>query len=273
MRNILFSLVVCISLVISAAIPVSAAKEEFINTPSEENIKNIDEQLKELGAPDDFISTMPLEQKLDIINSNPESLIVEKKEFYFDSNGVLQEKEPGTVAPMDTIDKEDLRLYTSRSDLGYQNGRKTYRIYLNWEWLKPTVFNYTDTVALSYNDIFKSRASNNGNYQCKSYHKNLNTNHTSTTDCGGRPADISFAGAYWHYDVKFGNAWRNYGYAQMDIETKRDDNPSGYGHIIGKYYHKIGFPGSIGVTIGYVEITANSSTGFDEAATQSTWNF
>ncbi|MEK4497102.1 hypothetical protein [Ureibacillus sp. FSL W8-0352] len=48
MRNILFSLVVCISLVISAAIPVSAAKEEFINTPSEENIKNIDEQLKEV---------------------------------------------------------------------------------------------------------------------------------------------------------------------------------------------------------------------------------
>ncbi|AXI00544.1 hypothetical protein DV702_12925 [Sporosarcina sp. PTS2304] len=270
MKKILFSFVLCFSVLMPSTAVFAAESASVENKYDDEEINK---QLKELGATDEYISMIPLEQKLDIINSNPKSFSVEKTDYYIDSNGDLQEIETGGVQTQKTIGTSDLSLFNGKSDLGYMNGRKTYRVYVNWEWYKATAFNFVDKIGLSYSDNFQTRVANNGRYQCKAYSKNINTGTTETTDCYGRPSEITFGGAAWNHDVKFGAAWRNSGYAQMDIETKSSKTPSGTGILLSKYLHKTGSPGSLGVSIKYVSISVSSGSGYDEAASQTSWNF
>jgi len=265
MKKIFFSFVLCFSVLISSSAVFAA--EGFSNE------EEINKQLKELGATDEYIEIITLEQKLDIINSNPESFSVERTDFQVDSNGQIQEIKKGDIKARGTITPSDLSLFNGKSDLGYIDGKKTYRIYVNWEWYKATVFNYTDKIALSYNDQFQTRVSNNGRYQCAAYSTNTNTNKTETTNCGGRPSEISFGGAGWNHDVKFGAGWRNSGYAQMDIETKSSNNPSGSLIVLSKYLHKTGFSGALGVNIKYVSISVETGSGYDEAAAQGSWDY
>jgi hypothetical protein len=236
--------------------------------------KKLDTKLKKLGFPDEYISILPLEQKQDIIESDPVGFGgFEKTDFYLDENGQMQEIKQDEISIMGTIPKADMTLWNGRSDLGYINGRKTYRIYVNWEWHISPWFGYEDKIALSYNDEFQTRVSNNGNYTCKSYVKSTDSNYSKTTDCFGRPSEITFGGAAWNYDIAYGGQMLNSGWAMMDIESKKNNKPSGTGIILSKYYHKTGVSGSIGLSIGYVSISVSSGSGYDEAAAQSSWNY
>lgn len=82
-----------------------------------------------------------------------------------------------------------------------------------------------------------------------------------------------FYWSFWNFDVKFGAAWRNSGFAQIDIETNSSKTQSGTGIVLLKYLHKTGVDGSNGVNIGYFSINVNSGKGYDEASAQTSWNF
>ena len=90
------------------------------------------------------------------------------------------------------------------------------------------------------------------------------------TNCYGQPADISYGGAAWYYDIKLGDI--NYGWVAMDIETKKT-NTTGSTILLAKYYHKVGIAGGIGLNIGYASITVSSGSNYHCATKQSSWSY
>ncbi|MFC4354827.1 hypothetical protein ACFO0S_07150 [Chryseomicrobium palamuruense] len=248
-------------------------EEEDLRKVQKYSEEKLDKELRKLGYPEDFISIMPVEQKHDIVDSEPVSYGGgEKKEFYFDENGVLKESKSGDISIMGTIPLADLTIFNNKSYLGVINGRKTYRIYVNWQWNKIPFYQYKDKVALSYNDEFRTRISNNGNYSCRSYMKNNAGTTIASTDCYGRPSEISYGGASWYYDHDKYDYTQS-GFAQMDIETKDATNPTGGAIILSHYYHKTGFPGSLSLNIGYASISVSSGSNYNLAATQHAFNY
>lgn len=238
----------------------------------------LDAKLVELGYPDELLSIMDYNQKFDIVSSKPVKFSgYEKTDFIFNENGDLEElPTPGEdgISVMATIPTADLSLYNSRNTLGTFNGRDTYCIYANWNWKIDPFFTYKDKIGFSYSDNFQTRASNNGGYYCQndaligSLSKLLERN-----TCSGRLSEISLGGAAWGFDIYGGATVRNKGYAQMDIETKDNTSPTGTAITLSKYYHKKGVSGSLGVSIGYVSISINSGSNYDEAAVQSSWYY
>lgn len=227
----------------------------------------LNNELNKLGLLDNFVSRMPLDQKQYLLSKNPVGFsVLETTDFYFNENGELTEINPEGYSTYGTIPVSDLTMSISAADLGRYNGRKTYTIFYTWNWNKTTVFNYTDKVALSYNDEFQTRVSNNGGYTCSSgSRREGSTLPPTSSNCSGRTADISYGGAAWFYDVKSGDI--NYGWVGMDVETKKT-NSSGSLIVLAKYFHKTGFPGSIALNIGYGTITVSSGMGYDEASDQ-----
>jgi len=269
-----FTFILCFSFILGNSSVF--ANEGVLELPrdiegSSEDLKSstiIDDKLKRLGFMDSTISKMPLEQKKHIISNNPIEIIYgTTQEFYFDEVGELKELviNPDEYSAFKTIPTTDLKLTPSVIDWGRISGRQTYTLMLEWDWLKTTAFAWTDTVGLSYNDEFRTRISNNGAYSCTAAAwREGSTLPPTSTNCGGRPADLSTGGAYWHYDMKLGDI--NYGLVSMDIETVAT-NKSGNMITLGKYIHKTGFPGGIGFQIGFVSLNPVGS-GYDEAAVQ-----
>lgn len=255
-------LIFSLSILLSSNGAIYAATADI----NSENLnQQLDKKLRKIGYPDELISIIHLEQKQDIVASNPvEFAGYEKQAFYYDENGKLQ-KIDSSVSPMSNIDKADLYFVISKTYLGTFGGRKTFRIYLDWKWNIKTFYNWEDKIALSYNDVFQTRVSTNGNYYCQHYTGAFGGTVYPADNCGGAPADISFGGASWYVDKHSG---ADEGYVAMDIETKATNNPPITGIILGKYVHKTGFDGGIGLTIKYVEITVTNSGGYDELATQ-----
>jgi hypothetical protein len=250
-------------------VPISAFAEDSVIL----NKNEIEKKLFELGFPEEYIKMMELEQMQEIINSNPVQFSGgEKVDYFFDEKGELQELNPGTISLMGTIPRADLTLYNGKTYLGTFNGRKTYAIYVNWQWHKRPVFQYVDKVGLSYNDQFQTRVSNNGAYSCRSYTKKRDGSTASSTNCYGRPSEISYGGAAWNYNHDK-NDYNNSGWAQMHIETKSTKNSSGTGIVLSKYFHKTGFPGSLGVSIKYVSIGINSGSSYNTASAQHSWYY
>lgn len=270
-----FTLILCFSFILgnSSVFATEGVLElPMDNDLSSENLKSrtiidLDNELKRLGFMDSTILKMPIEQKKNIISNNPIGLNVTTQEFYINEEGELKELDINSdeYSAFATIPTTSLKLQTSVIDWGRISGRQTYTLMYEWDWLKPTAFAWTDTVALSYNDEFRTRISNNGDYYCTAgaWREGSNLPPT-TTNCGGRPGDISYGGAYWNYDIKLGDL--NYGLVSMDIETVAT-NKSGNLITLGKYIHKTGFPGGLGINIGYTSITVVGS-GYDEASSQ-----
>lgn len=237
--------------------------------PTPYTLEGLNNELKQIGFPENIISEMPLEDKQHIIGKNPVGLFsIETQEFSIDENGEMKEikANKGEYGPFATIPTTDLKMTTSVVDLGRISGRQTYTLYYQWDWKKTTSFAWTDRVALSYNDEFQTRISNNGDYYCRSSaYREGSTLPPTSTNCGGRTADATFGGASWNYDMKLGDL--NSGVVSMDIETKAL-NKSGNLITLAKYYHKKGVPGSLGLSIGYATISVISGSNYDEAASQ-----
>lgn len=249
--------------VVSFAEESMAAKER--TTPI--TIEELNNELKQLGFSDQIVLEMPLDQKQYIISKNPVGLFnLETHDFYISENGEMREINSDEYSTFKTIPTADLTMTTSVIDLGRISGRQTYTLIYQWSWKKTTAFAWTDRVALSYNDEFQTRISTNGAYSCRSSSYRAGSTLPPTgTNCGGRPADVTYGGASWNYDVKLGDI--NSGWVTMDIETKAT-NKSGSLITLAKYYHKTGLPGSLGLNIGYASIDVTSGSGYDEAASQ-----
>lgn len=241
-----------------------------IQNKSEEQLNN---KLRKLGYPDDYISIMSIDQKQDIIASNPVKFEgVSTKEFYYDNDGKLQEKKSGEINALGTISTTDLTLTLGKALLGTFNGKKTYRIETNWKWNKGVFWTFEDKIAIAYNDKFQERVSNSGNYVCKSFFTAINTGAQTSTNCGGRPSDITMAGAEWIYDIQSGYDFRNTGWVKMEIETV-NPNTTGIGKFRTKYYHKTSLLGLIRLDIKFFSTEVSSGSGYDEAANSTSWNY
>lgn len=238
------------------------------------SIEKIDNELKQIGIPNDLLSEISFEKKQSIISENPIGFYtLASKEFYIDESGEMKEliKNSDEYTTYKTIPRADLKMTTSVINYGRIKGRQTYTLIYQWSWQKTTSFAWTDRVALSYNDEFQTRIDNNGDYRCSSTsYKEGSTLPPLHTDCGGRLADVTFGGASWNYDIKLGEL--NSGTVTMDIETKATNKP---GNLItlAKYYHKTGFPGGLSLNIGYNSISVTSGSGYDEVAEQGTKSY
>lgn len=193
-----------------------------------------------------------------------------KSEYYLNEDQKLVEKPQnnGGITIMGTIPVTDMSIDVFKVELASEGGKKRYRIYNSWDWKTWTWFGLTDKAGLSYNSIFETDVTTNGEYACATYHRQTPGGAESYVgDCGGRPADISFGGASWNYD-KQASGFDN-GYVAMTIKAKVT---SGTAILLGKVIHDTSFSGTIGVQIGWAQLGYTSSGSFDEASGQDSFN-
>ncbi|WP_157721895.1 hypothetical protein [Tumebacillus avium] len=239
--------------------------------------KKLDQRLQALGFPFAELASMPYDMKEHLINQGVVKYIgTEKREFYYDFDGTLREKDPSGTGIEGTIDLTDLSLVITTSQLATMNSKKRFTVTQKWEWSNTvglngdTYLNYVDKIGLSYSNDFDSDPYTNGGYACSHSGQHFfSGNHYWLSDCGGRPSDISYGGVGWNVDIR--GDYRDYGWSAMNVVAKNTSDWNTSTRFLTKYAHDTSTSGvGVGLNIGFFSLNFTGNGSWDEGSAQKT---